>query len=161
MLSPQWYNKKVVLLTKPLRKPIIPQEPPLDFINTTHQCQLTAKGLSDPAYLMALTDYRLDILACRIYCRNLLALAISLLVTWDKYKYIYSQPIMYFVRAELEHLREIFSKFLGIQSMMWIIALWGWFCRDVLPVTCCEHGPPSIATVHFSKFSIATNILFN
>ena len=28
-------------------------------------------------------------------------------------------------------------------------------------VTCCEHGPPSIATVHFSKFSIATNILFN
>ena len=42
-----------------------------------------------------------------------------------------------------------------------IIALWGWFSRDVLPVTCCEHGPPSIATVHFSKFSIATNILFN
>ena len=42
-----------------------------------------------------------------------------------------------------------------------IIALWGWFCRDVLPVTCCEHGPPIIATVHFSKFSIATNILFN
>ena len=26
-----------------------------------------------------------------------------------------------------------------------IIALWGWFCRVVLPVTCCEHGPPSIA----------------
>ena len=42
-----------------------------------------------------------------------------------------------------------------------IIALWGWFSRDVLPVTCCEHGPPSIATVHFSNFSIATNILFN
>ena len=45
--------------------------------------------------------------------------------------------------------------------LMWIIALWGWFCRDVLPVTCCEHGPPSIATVHFSNFPIATNILFN
>ena len=43
----------------------------------------------------------------------------------------------------------------------YIIALWGWFSRDVLPVTCCEHGPPSIATVHFSNFSIATNILFN
>ena len=42
-----------------------------------------------------------------------------------------------------------------------LIALWGWFCCNVLPVTCCEHGPPSIATVHFSKFSIATNILFN
>ena len=41
------------------------------------------------------------------------------------------------------------------------IALWSWFSRDVLPVTCCEHGPTSIATVHFSKFSIATNILFN
>ena len=26
---------------------------------------------------------------------------------------------MYFVRAELEHLCEIFSKFLGVQSMMW------------------------------------------
>ena len=31
----------------------------------------------------------------------------------------------------------------------------------LLPVTCCEHSPPSIATVHFSKFSIATYILFN
>ena len=49
----------------------------------------------------------------------------------------------------------------GLWSRLGIIALWGWFCRDVLPVTCCEHGPPSIATVHFSKFSIATNILFN
>ena len=29
----------------------------------------------------------------------------------------------------------------------------GWFSRDVLPVTCCEHGPPSIATVHFSNCS--------
>ena len=43
----------------------------------------------------------------------------------------------------------------------YIIALWGWVSRGVLPVTCCEHGPPSIETVHFSKFSIATNILFN
>ena len=42
-----------------------------------------------------------------------------------------------------------------------IIALWGWFSRDVLPMTCWEHGPPSIATVHFSKFPITTNILFN
>ena len=42
-----------------------------------------------------------------------------------------------------------------------ILALWGWFRHDVLPVTCCEHGPPSIATVHFWKFPIATNILFN
>ena len=42
-----------------------------------------------------------------------------------------------------------------------IIALWGWFSRDMLPVTCCKHGPPSIATVHFSKFSIATNISLN
>ena len=41
------------------------------------------------------------------------------------------------------------------------IALWDWFSRDVLPLTCCEHGPPSITAVHFSKFSIATNILFN
>ena len=37
----------------------------------------------------------------------------------------------------------------------------GLVSRDVLPVKCCEHGPPSIAIVHFSKFSIATNILFN
>ena len=37
-----------------------------------------------------------------------------------------------------------------------IIALWGWFSRDVLAVTCCEHGPPSIATVLFSKLSIAS-----
>ena len=29
-------------------------------------------------------------------------------------------------------------------------ALWGWFCHDVLPVTWCEHGPPSIVTVNFS-----------
>ena len=43
---------------------------------------------------------------------------------------------------------------------IYIIALWGRFCRDVLPMTCCEHGHPSIATVHFSKFTIATNILF-
>ena len=49
----------------------------------------------------------------------------------------------------------------GRYSISSIIALWGWFSRDVLPVTSCEHGPPSIATVHFSKFSIATNILFN
>ena len=46
-------------------------------------------------------------------------------------------------------------------ALLIIIALWGWFCRDVLPVTCCEHGPPSITTVPFSKFSIAANILFN
>ena len=45
--------------------------------------------------------------------------------------------------------------------VLYIIALWGWFCRDALLVTCCEHGPPSIATVHFSKFSIAPIILFN
>ena len=42
-----------------------------------------------------------------------------------------------------------------------IITLWGWFSRDVLPVTCCKHGPPIKATVYFSKFSIAINILFN
>ena len=42
-----------------------------------------------------------------------------------------------------------------------IIALWGWFSHDVSLVTCCKHGPPSIAKVHFSKFSIATKILFN
>ena len=42
-----------------------------------------------------------------------------------------------------------------------IVALWGWFSHDVLPVTCCEHGPPSKAIVHFSKFFIPTNILFN
>ena len=41
-----------------------------------------------------------------------------------------------------------------------IIALWGWFSCDVLPVTCCEHGPSSIAIVHFSKCPIATNISF-
>ena len=23
-----------------------------------------------------------------------------------------------------------------------IITHWGWFSRDVLPVTCCEHAPP-------------------
>ena len=46
-------------------------------------------------------------------------------------------------------------------DMSGIIALWAWFSHDVLPVTCYEHGPPSIATVHFLKFSIATNILFN
>ena len=33
-----------------------------------------------------------------------------------------------------------------------IIALWGWSSRDVLLVTCCEHGPLSIATVHFRNF---------
>ena len=54
------------------------------------------------------------------------------------------------------------QEFMSVQEGVYmIIALWGWFSLDVLPVTCCEHGPPSIATVHFSKFSIATNILFN
>ena len=42
-----------------------------------------------------------------------------------------------------------------------IIALCGWFNRYVLPVTCCEHGPPSIAIAHFSKLSIGTTILAN
>ena len=42
-----------------------------------------------------------------------------------------------------------------------IIALWGWFSRDMLPVTCCEYGPSSIATVHFSKFSTTTTISFS
>ena len=42
----------------------------------------------------------------------------------------------------------------------YIIAVWGWISGEVLPVTCWEHVPPSIATMHFSKFSIATNILF-
>ena len=49
----------------------------------------------------------------------------------------------------------------SVENEAHIIALWGWFSHDVLPVTCCEHGPPSIATVHFLKFSIATDILFN
>ena len=47
------------------------------------------------------------------------------------------------------------------RGRMCSIALWGWFSCDVLPVTCCEHGHPSIATVHFWKFYIETNILFN
>ena len=50
------------------------------------------------------------------------------------------------------------NKIRYLSPMYTIIALWGWFNRDVLPVMCCEHGPPGIATVHFSKFSIATNI---
>ena len=58
-------------------------------------------------------------------------------------------------------LAEITETQCWVASKQPIIALWGWFSCDVLPVTCCEHGPPSIATVHFSKFSIATNILFN
>ena len=44
---------------------------------------------------------------------------------------------------------------------MHFIALWGWFSCSVLSVTFCEYGPFSIATVHFSKFSIATNVLLN
>ena len=49
----------------------------------------------------------------------------------------------------------------GRHVMIGIIALLCWFSRDELPVTCYEHGPPSIATAHFSKFSIASKILFN
>ena len=39
---------------------------------------------------------------------------------------------------------------------------WSWADKSCYwSVACCEHGSPSITKVHFSKFSIATNISFN
>ena len=65
------------------------------------------------------------------------------------------------VTGEFPSQRPVMRSFDVFFDLHLIIALGGWFCRDVLPVTCWEHCPPSIATAHFSKFSIATNVLFN
>ena len=66
-------------------------------------------------------------------------------------KYIYNMSL---VRISREHVHYT-SVFFAV-SINSYLALWEWFSRDVLPLTCCEHGPPGKTTAHFSKCLIAT-----
>ena len=61
----------------------------------------------------------------------------------------------------IKYLLTTFIFFLSFQSVL--VVLWGWFSCDVLPVTCCEHGPPSIATFfkigHSNQYVIQLNTI--
>ena len=68
---------------------------------------------------------------------------------WCKFSYVKNR--LYSV-INFNHVNwHILNRAIFSPNVRWwaIIAIWGWFSHDVLPVTCCEHGPPGIATVHF------------
>ena len=64
------------------------------------------------------------------------------------YIYIY---IYIYIERERERLYTCIDKYFCACAVSYfiIIAFWSWFSHVVLFITGCEHGHPSIATVHF------------